>query len=529
LLVESKTLRLQDGALKLKDNKFQFVLLDDILVTKHKDCQVLKGECQACHCWALPFGCATVAGEQQSSSASLSLVPVSLQGRDENESIEVLGSGPFAFGGTDCGSVHGEPLEILQEGLGMSLLTLQHIDDDSKKPVGRPPKHPAALTEEDPDTGPDTELDGSDDDDNNVYDIFANPPDDEDEKLLDDDDVSYLATHGQGAAAAKQIQEGLKNDSSGIISRCLRSQNCVSELVTHLQESNSGTAVALTHEELEEEAILLLVKHFQEHGADSKADIEIHGAVGHAKDFEADDAEDFDLSGGSDQNDDGDSDRNSDSDGGAADDGDDGPEFGANDGPAAPLKFPKYLRRWKEAFDLSVEALGERVKRNQHPPGHNDEISLVMSVGNVTNDGGDGAEDAEVPSFFFVKWTNPEICEGRYVRIDNSFRVVYAPGTMFGKKVPAEKFQTRRFACSVNACGAASRRIKGASGTGRDELPRELVRFAQLTGTLVGRLTKDPWPESSSNGLLNSLLNGFEMGIAKEGFRFWFMAYMRVT
>jgi len=100
---------------------------------------------------------------------------------------------------------------------------------------------------------------------------------------------------------------------------------------------------------------------------------------------------------------------------------------------------------------------------------------------------------------------------------------------MFGKKVPAEKFQTPRFACLVNACGAASRRIKGASGTGRDELPRELVRFAQLTGALVGRLTKDPWPESSSNGLLNSLLNGFEMGIAKEGFRFWFMAYMRFT
>lgn len=155
---------------------------------------------------------------------------------------------------------------------------------------------------------------------------------------------------------------------------------------------------------------------------------------------------------------------------------------------------PRFLVNWKIAFDLTDRSLCDRLERNKDTCGANDEVSLVMSLDALANgddNGTDIGDDvAARPKMFFAKWTNVPNFEGRIVRIDGDNRVVFSPATLFGKPAPSEPFRQPHFLNLVGNCGAASRKYRGHKGVLRDQLPSDVVRFARVTGTLIGRLSQ---------------------------------------
>ena len=326
--------------------------------------------------------------------------------------------------------------------------------------------------------------------------------------------------HGSVAAA---INKSMKDE---VASACLQSQGCLSFLTDHLQKQNA--AAGLTREELEEEAALLLVRHFQANknkgpldsvgGTDAVISKALKVAAGDAGTSDLASqapaaSADFHFSGrlsgsdsGSDLSDvmgDNDTDTASDCDDAVAPVG----HAGAPDHEDLEVPAPKFLLTWKQAFISTERALADRWERCKQPLGFKDEVAMVVRLDAGTDAGADmGEEDSDIPNprLCFVKWTDAARKEGRVVRLDNEYRVVYSAASLFGKKVASQTFNLPKFTCLLSTCGAASRKYRGDRGSLRDQLPPEVVRFSQVAGTLIGRVFSVPW-SLSSRQLLSKL------------------------
>ena len=469
----------QDGMLRLKDGKFQFTPLDHLLAESFEQCQVQNtGYHVAAHCWALPNGI----GED------MSLVPFAMdQDCGPDEVVAFLGG--FSARASSAAFSHG----TVGSDAFKPLVTVEHVEEKKPGKRGRPKKTAPLQTEADADgDAAATESDdssSSSSSDSDGYGHWVNPG--EDEQQRDEAElgafVQDLVADGEGMA--KRIQEGLENDHTGALSKCARSKDCVSELAKHLRDTNQSAA--LTTEELEEEAVLLLVKHFQKTGScdgpGPGSDAVVNAAIDRV------DAGGDALVAAANLSADSGDESGSDEAVSEEEDGEDG-ATAAVPVPSVVSVAPPYLKRWKESFDLTVACLRDRLSRNTEALGKNDEVALVMSTKCATAVAATAQpDDPDGPLFFFVKWTDTARREGRYVRIDQAgscFHVVYSPASMFGQKVPTESFNGSEFICLLNVCGAASRR---ATGRARDQLPSSVVRFAQLTGTLVGRIALATW------------------------------------
>ena len=164
----------------------------------------------------------------------------------------------------------------------------------------------------------------------------------------------------------------------------------------------------------------------------------------------------------------------------------DSTDEGMDDGNAQD-RLPKFVAKWHAEFRRTAEALLFRADRNELPLGHDDEVSLLVSLRSMNN--------CDMFQLFFVKWVDAANRTGRSVRIDKSFRVVYSPPVLFGKPVPSQSFPSDGFACLINACAASSRKQKGTSGMLRQQLPPEIIRFARLMGLHCAWTKREPWLE----------------------------------
>ena len=469
--------------LRLKDGKFQFAPLDHLLAEGFDQCQVRNAEYHvASHSWALPTG----VGED------MLLVPFAMR-QDCGKDAVVEFFRDFSACRAASASSHG----TVGSSAFAPLVTVEHVEEKKPGKRGRPRKTAPLQEDAEADdadaaaTESDSSSSSNNSSDSDGYGHWINPGEDQEQR--DEEElgafVRDLVADGEGMA--QRIQESLQNDHTGALNRCVRSQVCVSELAKHLKDTNQSAA--LTTEELEEEAVLMLVRHFQKTGSDGPGpspDLVVTAAIGRA-DADADGASVAGVSVAA-ANLSADSGSESGSEDAASEE-EDGPAGAAKSAHVdAPLVVPPFLKRWKDCFDLTVACLRDRLSRNAETLGKNDEVALVMSTKCAAATSQPASDDAdpasEQPLFFFVKWTDTSRLEGRYVRIDHassSFRVVYSPASVFGQKIPSESFSGPEFFCLLNVCGAASRR---ATGHSRDQLPQNVARFAQLTGTLVGRI-----------------------------------------
>ena len=140
----------------------------------------------------------------------------------------------------------------------------------------------------------------------------------------------------------------------------------------------------------------------------------------------------------------------------------------------------KMVKLWATNVTNTVNAVVDAHRRNTTQGISNDgEVSIVLSK---PADGAGPGSSAAVVEPLFVRWHNPDEFEGRVVRIDQQHRVVWSPSTLFGKPIPTRVFDSSSFDILVTAIGAKCLKI---SGSGRDILPSTMVRFIQFVN-MVG-------------------------------------------
>ena len=350
-----------------------------------------------------------------------------------------------------------------------------------------------------------------DEDDDDLF-----PPDDYDvlskhEDLANKQDQSLLGGDGDDTDSSRtvagRIGESLRIDGA-LVSKCLSSQNCVSRLADHLAAANETSS--LTREEIEEEAALLLIRNLRDmtdkdldlRGLDSEVSEAVRAVsaatpesdqagqnheilsgseLGEEKDDLTDDSDSPNQSENERDRDHSDRPDSAPLDSRALQGNSTGGDGQGDSEATVPAPVPRFLLKWKNGFRLTEQALVDRWERCQHPLGINDEVALVVDL----NDGATTSQNSEESEDFihFVKWTNAEKLQGRTVRIDADHRVVYSPAILFGKPVASKDFTSS--VVLVTACGAASRKFQGHA---RDQLPKRVVRFAQLVGTNLGRI-----------------------------------------
>ena len=145
----------------------------------------------------------------------------------------------------------------------------------------------------------------------------------------------------------------------------------------------------------------------------------------------------------------------------------------ATSGPAANTVQIRKLKESFKKYEASVveflHAAQDVQNRNQLGCENNGEISFLHRI-----------TDSGAHELFAVSWTDHINKMGRPVRIDTKNRVVYSPAVLFGKAVPAESFAT----CNViiNRAGASNKRFAGSL---RDQLPDTVVRFLLTCKLLI--------------------------------------------
>ena len=394
--------------------------------------------------------------------------------------------------------LEGEPSMMVQIG--------QEKESCGQAGQGNTPSRSRAgeLSEERSGTGPaDVDQQPIDDDENDEpiddeYELLCNEAEDavarSDAALADcSKDEEKTVERAQVASVDEKNCEPLAQHS--------RSDKIIGQVVNHLRQTH-GESVVLTHEELEEEAVLLLIGQFNQGASyDEVIDDLARKVVAEQSEFEAPGSirnpqtysqssqasrtgnpagrvdeqilkpfvfEDSDIG----------TSAASASSLGSTDEGDE-----ANDGTAQD-RLPRFVAKWHAEFRRTAEALAYRADRNELPLGHNDEISLLLSL--------QSSEECDGFQLFFVKWVDAATRTGRSVRIDKNFRVIYSPPVLFGKPVPAQSFPLDVCDCLVNSCAASSRKQKGASGMLREQLPSEVIRFARFIGLHCAWTRREP-------------------------------------
>ena len=260
------------------------------------------------------------------------------------------------------------------------------------------------------------------------YDELANPDETESDKQnqflewrpSDEDDSAKIT--------ASEINSGLIE--SGKTSELARSQQVVDAVVAELASKQSGSVV-MTREELEEEAVLMLVRNFNQEGGAFDRDI--------VETVEGAESKHGVTSGGG---------------GGAIFSASESEgESSLSDEPLGEVTheapdddskvivqpslthLPKFLLQWKQNYSDTVSALLDYHQRLSLPLGHQDEISLLMSrPSNQDTADRDDCDDDDHPKthqLLFVRWQDTNARTGRPVRIDNDHQVVWAPGIVW--------------------------------------------------------------------------------------------------
>ncbi|CAE7458813.1 unnamed protein product [Symbiodinium sp. CCMP2592] len=308
---------------------------------------------------------------------------------------------------------------------------------------GSTPSRAGEVTEERSGTGrgnvdqiEDDENDGPVDDE---YELLCNESEDavarSDAALADcSKDEERTVERTQVASVGEQHCEPLAQHS--------RSDKIIDQVVNHLRETH-GESVVLTHEELEEEAVLLLIRQFNQGASYDEVIDDL------ARKFVAEQSESEAVP-GSIRNPQANSQASQASRSGnppgrvafVFDDSDvctsaasassvASGELGSTDegeanGGTAQDRLPRFVAKWHAEFRRTAEALAYRADRNELPLGHNDEVSLLLSL--------QSREECDGFQLFFVKWVDAATRTGRSVRIDKNFRVVYSPPVLFGKQ-----------------------------------------------------------------------------------------------
>ena len=299
-------------------------------------------------------------------------------------------------------------------------------------------------------------------------------------KLMDELDDSDIASRTSSAIAAGVGTDLAAGQSTGQIRRALERAKDV------LRASNSNGSdvnVALTGEELEEEALLLLVKSQQQVSSQGATSSSVATPKSRETAFVRNQTDWTSVAACLEQEAGADDDLQSDD----ASSNDAGSAPAAQQGLAAsslvgggetPAQAPAAAVRWVASMQVAVEAL---LNAGKGSLGQNDELAMM-----VRRPAGIGKPG----ELLFVKWVDVADRIGRLVRIDKQNRVVYCPAVMFGKAVPTQVFAADGYDCLVKAVGAASRKFRGAAGCLRDELPPAVLRMRTMTQVLLTYVNK---------------------------------------
>ena len=137
-------------------------------------------------------------------------------------------------------------------------------------------------------------------------------------------------------------------------------------------------------------------------------------------------------------------------------------------------------RQWSAAVSQTWAAIKDARTRCLEDIGFNDELSLLARKPRGVPAGGGKPE--QPGELLFVKWVDVTERVGRLVRVDSDNRVVYCPASMFGRPVPTHVFMHDEYDYLVHAVGASSRKHKRWL---RDELPSAVVRFRAFAQVLM--------------------------------------------
>ncbi|CAE7717143.1 unnamed protein product [Symbiodinium sp. CCMP2456] len=150
---------------------------------------------------------------------------------------------------------------------------------------------------------------------------------------------------------------------------------------------------------------------------------------------------------------------------------------------------------WAKSFSATLGSILDRSRRMQLGLGHNEEVSLLatrpcdMLAQAFSADGADTYGQDSALEIVCVKWTDPVRREGRTVRIDAKSRVVWAPAQLFGKAVPTQSFPMDEYTDLLHASGAQSRRYKGNC---RDGFPEHVIRFVAFCRLICSYANQAP-------------------------------------
>ena len=150
---------------------------------------------------------------------------------------------------------------------------------------------------------------------------------------------------------------------------------------------------------------------------------------------------------------------------------------------------------WAKSFSATLASILDRSRRMQLGLGHNDEVSLLatrprdMLAQAFSADGASTYGQDSAIEIVCVKWTDPVRREGRTVRIDAKTRVVWAPAQLFGRPVPTQSFPMDEFTDLLHASGAQSRRYRGSC---RDSFPEHVIRFVAFCRLICSYANQAP-------------------------------------
>ena len=167
----------------------------------------------------------------------------------------------------------------------------------------------------------------------------------------------------------------------------------------------------------------------------------------------------------------------------------------------AKHSLPKSFLSWEKSLVSTLDSWLDRARRCALGIGHQDEVSFLVSVPVEwrplgMRDARDEAEGDSALELICVRWTDVRKREGRQARVDSQNRVVYAPSHVFGTAVASQSFSRDMYSDVLHACGAQSRRYKGGL---RDTLPPAVVRFLAFARLLCSYANRVPRPASHMN------------------------------
>ena len=453
----------ESGCLRLKDDRFQFTTVGDVFSEYYQCCQLGSKSHPVFGC---PVSVSVLRGDD--GQARSVLKPINCLGQKFVDTIKAFDR-LYPLSADDYGQQN--PLVILNK-------------IDPPKPKTKPKPTTSVLDKGHGDGGPlgddDTEEGGHEwvtipDE----YDELANPDNSEDEHAVLEWGPDDIEEHAK--QTAEEINTGLQINTTKDLAR---STSVVEALVSHLAKEHADSGVVLTSEELEEEAVLMLVRNFDKDKA-CFDDTEIQQAANRleteaSKSMAAAPGVLFSAS----------------EDPSSEDSGGGGDACLGNTGESSAV-VPKFLLIWKNSFNDTVSALKDQRRRSGLILGQNEEVSLVL----FTPDSFLGSQqlvdnDESMPNHHqltFVKWTDTSTLHGRPVRVDSGNRLVWSPNILFGKAIQSKQYSTRNHTILINACGAASKRYRGQGGALRDQLPGTVVRLAKFIGIACAYKDGEPY------------------------------------